>query len=115
MASNGNLTLTGSVISGTQREAAERAVGALPGVRNIKDEILVGYRADPRDVDQLVQGALDRYSVFGDDIQVTVDTAGNTVMLSGRVRTWAEHDAAVRAAWMAGGVFQVRDTVVVTG
>jgi osmotically-inducible protein OsmY len=30
MASNGNLTLTGSVISGTQREAAERAVGALP-------------------------------------------------------------------------------------
>jgi osmotically-inducible protein OsmY len=46
MASNGNLTLTGSVISGTQCEAAERAVGALPGVRNIKDEILVGYRAD---------------------------------------------------------------------
>jgi osmotically-inducible protein OsmY len=53
--------------------------------------------------------------VVGDDIQVTVDTAGNMVMLSGRVRTWAEHDAAVRAAWMAGGVFQVRDTVVVTG
>jgi osmotically-inducible protein OsmY len=37
------------------------------------------------------------------------------VTLSGHVRTWAEHDAAVGAAWMAGGVFEVRDDLAITG
>jgi osmotically-inducible protein OsmY len=46
---------------------------------------------------------------------VAVDTEGNTVTLSGHVRTWAEHDAAVDAAWMAVGVYDVRDNLYVTG
>jgi osmotically-inducible protein OsmY len=46
---------------------------------------------------------------------VTVDTDGNTVTLSGHVRTWAEHDAVVDAAWMAVGVYDVRDNLYVTG
>ncbi len=32
-----------------------------------------------------------------------------------RVRTWAEHDAAIDAAWMATGVNDVRDGLDVTG
>src|SRR5215469_3487542 len=28
-------------------------------------------------------------------------------------KTWAEHDAAVRAAWMTGGILAVRDNIVV--
>jgi osmotically-inducible protein OsmY len=114
-ARNGNLTLTGSVSYGSQREAAERAVAALTGVRNIKDRIDVRHDLDPLDVNQLVLGALNRYPPFRGDGDVTVDTAGNTVTLSGYVCTWAEHDAAVRAAWMAGGVVEVRDNIVVTG
>ena len=35
--------------------------------------------------------------------------------LSGHVRTRAEHDAVVGAAWMAGGVFKVRNDLNVTG
>jgi hypothetical protein len=27
----------------------------------------------------------------------------------------AEHDAAIGAAWMAGGVFEVRDDLAITG
>jgi osmotically-inducible protein OsmY len=46
---------------------------------------------------------------------VFVDTSGNTVTLTGHVRTWAEHDAAVGAAWMATGVYDVRDEIYVTG
>ena len=114
-ARNGNLTLTGSVSYGSQREAAERAVAALPGVRGLKDKIDVRYYLDPLDVNQLVLGALDRYPSFRGGGDVTVETAGNTVTLSGHVCTWAEHDAAVRAAWMAGGVVEVRDNIVVTG
>ena len=46
---------------------------------------------------------------------VVVDASGNTVTLAGHVRTWAEHDAAVGAAWMTKGVFEVRDDIYVTG
>jgi osmotically-inducible protein OsmY len=62
-----------------------------------------------------VQDALDRNALIADDSDVSVDTRGNTVTLRGHVRTWAERDAAVGAAWMAGGVAQVRDDLVITG
>jgi osmotically-inducible protein OsmY len=32
-------------------------------------------------------------------------------MLSGVVRSWAEHDAAVAAAWSAPGIVDVRDDI----
>jgi len=37
------------------------------------------------------------------------------VTLTGHVRTWAEHDAAIGAAWMASGVADVRDDLAITG
>jgi osmotically-inducible protein OsmY len=114
-ARDGNLTLTGQVEFGRQREAAERAVAGLTGVRNVKDEIEITYDADPVDVTGLVQDALDRSALVEDDSDVHVDTSGNTVTLGGHVRTWAEHDAVVGATWMAPGVIQVRDYLDVTG
>src|SRR6266480_98756 len=100
-AHDGNLTLTGTVKYGTQRAAAELAVGGLTGVRNIRDDIEVGQDADQLDVDILVQDALDRWALIPDDSDVSVDASGNTVTLRGHVRTWAERDAVVDAAWMA--------------
>ena len=114
-ADNGNLTLTGTVSYGTERTAAEQAVTYLTGVRNVHDEILISTDADPADVTLNVQDALDRYALILDDSDVAVDTDGNTVTLSGHVRTWAEHDAAVDAAWMAAGVYDVTDDLYVTG
>jgi osmotically-inducible protein OsmY len=114
-ARDGNLTLTGTVDYGTERAAAELGVAGLTGVRNIKDEIVVSWDADPVDVTALVQDALDRRALFTDDSAVAVDTVGNTVTLSGHVRTWAEHDAAVGAAWMASGVVDVTDDIDITG
>jgi len=112
---DGNVTLTGVVTYGRQREAAELAVSGLTGVRNVRDDIDISYDADPVDVTVLVEAALDRNALISDDSDVVVDTKGNTVTLSGHVRTWAEHDAAVGAAWMAGGVFEVRDDLAITG
>jgi osmotically-inducible protein OsmY len=114
-ARDGNLTLTGTVKYGAQRAAAESAVAALTGVRNIRDDIEIAQDADQLDVDVLVQDALDRWALIPDDSDVTVDTTGNTVTLTGHVRTWAEHDAAVDAAWMASGVYDVNDDLVITG
>jgi len=114
-ASNGNITLTGTVRYGTERTAAEQAVTYLTGVRNVKDDVEISIDADPVDVTLSVQDALDRSALILDDSDVVVDTSGNTVTLTGRVRTWAEHDAVVDAAWMATGVYDVVDGLYVTG
>ncbi len=114
-AKNGNLTLTGTVSYGSERAAAELTVAGLAGVRNIKDDIQISNDADLIDVTLLVQDALDRYALIPDDSDVVVDTNGNTVTLNGHVRTWAEHDAVVDAAWMATGVYDVRDDLYITG
>lgn len=114
-AHDGNLRLTGTVEYGSQRQAAEMTVAGLTGVRNIKDHIDIAYDADPIDVTLFVQDALDRYALIPDDSDVVVNTDNHGVTLDGHVRTWAEHDAAVSAAWMASGVFEVRDRLIVTG
>ncbi len=113
-ARNGNLTLTGTVSYGTERVAAELTVAGLAGVRNVKNQIEIRNDADPVDVTLHVQGALDRNALIADDSDVVVDTNGNTVTLSGHVRTWAEHDAVVDAAWMAVGVYDVHDDLYIT-
>ena len=114
-AKNGNITLTGTVSYGSERTAAEQAVTYLTGVRNVKDDIGISTDANPVDVTLNVQDALDRYALIPDDSDVAADTSGNTVTLTGHVRTWAEHDAVIDAAWMATGVYDVRDDLYVTG
>jgi osmotically-inducible protein OsmY len=113
-ARNGNLRLTGTVRYGAERGAAELAVAGLTGIRNIKDEIEIAHDADLTDVTFHVLDALDRYALIADDSDVTVTTNANTVTLNGHVRTWAEHDAVIGAAWMTNGVFDVRDYLDIT-
>ena len=106
---DGDLTLTGTVAYGTQRAAAESAVAGLTGVRHVTDDIDINYDADPVDVDLHVQEALKRSALVPDDSDVKADLEEGVITLTGHVRTWAEHDAVVDAAWMANGVIDVRD------
>jgi osmotically-inducible protein OsmY len=115
MAHHGVITLTGTVQYGYQRTAAETTVAALTGVRNVKDDTDIAWDADPVDVTIAVQDALDRNALIPDDSDVVVDTDENTVTLTGHVRTWAEHDAVLDAAWMTPAVYDVDDQLVVTG
>jgi osmotically-inducible protein OsmY len=114
-ARNGNVTLTGTVTYGSQRDAAKATIAWLTGVRNVKDNTMISYDADPVDATMAVQDALDRYALIPDDSDVLVDTEGTSVTLTGHVRTWAEHDAAIDAAWMTPGVYDVFDELVITG
>jgi osmotically-inducible protein OsmY len=111
---DGNVKLTGNVRFGAQRDAAVEAVAGLTGVRNIKDRIEIVYDADPVDVAVRVQAALDRWSLILDDSSVDVVTNDDVVTLIGHVASWAEHDAVVSAAWMAPGVTDVRDEILIT-
>jgi osmotically-inducible protein OsmY len=115
-ASDGNLTLTGSVKYGSQRAAAESAVSALTGVRAVSDETDLVFDVDPDDVNRLVSEALRRHMVPTDDSSVVAIASGNTVMLSGRVRTQAQRDAVVGAAWRGHAVMAVIDDALqITG
>jgi osmotically-inducible protein OsmY len=114
-ASDGDIILTGTVSYGSERTAAEQAVTYLTGVRNVQDDIAICTDADPIDITLSVQDALDRCALIPDDSDVAVTTSGNTVTLTGHVRTWAEHDAVVDAEWMATGVYDVHDELYVTG
>jgi len=114
-ARNGNLTLTGSVKYPSQRAAAESAVRGLTGVRNIKNEIGFVFDVDPADVNPLVKDALDQHAVPLDDSRVVTNISGNTVTLIGRVRTQAQRDAVVRAAWRGHAVMAVIDQIEITG
>jgi len=70
---------------------------------------------DPVDVDLHVQEALARSALVRDDSDVQVAVKGGTIMLTGHVHTWAEHDAVVNAASMALGVVDVDDELKVSG
>ncbi len=114
-ASDGNVWLTGTVGYGFQRANAEQTIAGLTGVRNITNDIEIFSDVEAADVTTLVQGALDRYALISDDTDVAVDASNGTITLTGHVRTWAEHDAAIDAAWMGIGVTGVRDDLVITG
>ena len=114
-ASDGNLTLTGTVEFGVERAAAEQAVAGLAGVRNVRDQIEISYPDDPAEVDLHVQEALARSALVAGDSDVKVATDGSVITLTGHVRTWAEHDAVIGAAWMARGVVDVDDKLQITG
>jgi osmotically-inducible protein OsmY len=112
---DGNVTLTGTVSYGTERAAAAEAVAVLPGVRNVWNDIELSFDINPVDVDLHVQEALDRSALVPDGSDVKADTKDNVITLTGHVRTWAEHDAVLGAAWMAYGVIDVRGNLQVTG
>jgi osmotically-inducible protein OsmY len=114
-AHGGRVTLTGTVRFGHQRAAAEMAVATLTGVRKVRNDIVISWDAGPVDVTAAVLDALDRRGLISDDSDVAVITDGNTVTVAGHVRTWAERDAVVEAAWMTPAVYEVYDELVVAG
>jgi osmotically-inducible protein OsmY len=111
-AKDGNLTLTGTVRYASQRTAAEEAISALPGIRNIHDQIQVAFDVDYNRVKRLVVHALDHHGL--PRTAVAVDIRGTTVMLAGQVRTQDERDTVVGAAWQAPDVMAVIDEIQIT-
>jgi osmotically-inducible protein OsmY len=113
---DGDVTLTGTVGYGQERAAAERAVSGLIGLRNVRNDIEISYdAASPVDVDLHVQEALDRSALVPGDSDVQAAAKDGIITLTGHVRTWAEHDAVIDAAWMARGVIDVSDELQITG
>jgi len=110
---NGFITLTGTVDWQYQRDEAEFVAGNLLGVVGIENDIyLVDTTPSPTDVENKIKKAFKRNAKLDAD-QLTVSTSNGTVSLSGQVRSWDEHDAAITAAWAGPGVKAVDDLLTV--
>jgi osmotically-inducible protein OsmY len=111
--SHGWLTLEGSVEHEYQRNAAERAVRHLRGLRGCDNNIELKPRVTESLVKHRIEAALKRRAEL-DASQVKVAVAGGKVTLKGTVHSKREHDDALNAAWDAAGVTAVEDALAVT-
>jgi osmotically-inducible protein OsmY len=110
---DGWVTLTGTATKQFQREEADYIAGNVAGVLGVDDQIELRDPAPSSgDVKKGIEKAFERSAKL-DAEDVAVDTRHGTVIRTGSVSSWAEHDEAVAAAWAAPGVSNVDDYVEV--
>jgi osmotically-inducible protein OsmY len=111
---DGFVDLTGTASWQYQREEAEFVAGNVPGVLGVRTTVVLTNPAPyAPDVKHSIKKALERDAKLDAD-RIAVETINGIAVLSGTVRSWSEHDAAVTAAWAAPGVTAVEDRLVVT-
>ncbi len=109
---DGWVTLEGEVEWQFQRNAPERAIRYLAGVKGVSNFLKVKAHASTYDVAKHISAALSRSGeAEAKAIKVTAD--GGKVTLTGTVRSWPERADAQRAAWSATGVTEVDDRLAV--
>jgi osmotically-inducible protein OsmY len=110
---DGYVTLTGAAEWQFQRDEAEHVAGNISGVVEVDDQIeLTGPPPSAEGVEDAITSAFER-SARLDSEGLTVETSNGTVTVKGQVKSWAEHDEAIDAAWAAPGVRNVHDHILV--
>ena len=111
---DGFVTLTGTADWQYQRDEAELVSSNIVGALEVIDTIDLEFPTpSPGDVEESIKKAFKRNAaVDADDLSIA--TNNGTVTISGTVRSWAEHDEALDAAWAAPGVTSVDDRMTVS-
>ncbi|UAW64893.1 BON domain-containing protein [Mycoavidus sp. HKI] len=111
---DGHVTLTGKVNWWYQREAAEKAIRWLSGVKSLNNQITIQSGLSPKDIKALITKEFHRHAQV-DAERIHVEIEGSKVILKGRVGTWLELQEAKRGAWSAPGVLSVVTDELVIG
>ena len=110
---DGWVTLKGTANWQFERDEAEFLAGNVLGVVGVDDEVSIVPDGPPAsEVKQSIAKAMKRNAKLDAD-ELSVESTNGTVVLSGVVSSWADHDAAVDAAWAAPGVTLVDDQILV--
>jgi osmotically-inducible protein OsmY len=109
---DGHVTLEGAADWQYQKERAEACIRKLTGVRLVTNLINLKGKPLASDIKERIGAAIKRSAQLeAEGISVTVD--GTQVTLTGRVRSWSEHEAAAETAWSAPGVLEVKNQLCV--
>jgi len=103
---DGVVTLEGEADWEFQRTNAETAIQHLTGVRSVLNLINVKPGTTSSDILQRINSALHRSATI-DSGKINVEVSGRKVTLTGKVRSFAEREAAEKATWFAPGVTKV--------
>jgi osmotically-inducible protein OsmY len=107
--SKGWVTLEGEVGAWHERDAAERAIRNLPGVRGMISKLEVSLpSAKSETIHDEIEQALERRAERHAK-HITIDVREGTVELRGPVESWAEREAILGAARYTPGVKKVED------
>lgn len=110
---NGTIYLDGTVDWDYEKKAAEMGVHDLIGVKGVVNRIKVKSKSvDPREIRNKIASAFHRSATI-DSSHVHIEVNGNRVILTGKVRSWAERLDAENAAWSSPGVTAVENRVEV--
>jgi osmotically-inducible protein OsmY len=110
--SDGFITLTGTADWQYQRDEAELMASNIVGTLDVLDEIALKTRPHAADIKDRIDAAFKRNARLDAD-HLSVTTLNGTVTVTGPVRSWAEHDEALDAAWSAPGVSHVDDHILI--
>ena len=111
---DGFVTLTGTADYQYQRDEAEFVAANIVGALDVLDEIELTYPTpDAGAVQESIKKAFKRNAAI-DANDLTISSHNGTVTIDGTVRSWAEHDEALDAAWAAPGVTSVDDRMSVS-
>jgi osmotically-inducible protein OsmY len=109
---NGWITLEGSVDYFYQKNAADRCVRFLTGVKGVTNMVSVKPGVATAQVNRNITDALKRRAEM-DAGNIKVDSSDGKVTLKGSVHSWLELKAAENAAWATPGVWSVDDRLAV--
>lgn len=107
---HGIVTLAGTVDWGFQRAEAEYDVRKLGGVKGVVNLIAIRPKVRAEEVRSRLNAAFERNADL-EAKHLTIDVIDGKVVLAGEVASWAEREAAERAAWSVPGVTAVDDRI----
>lgn len=112
MVIDGWVNLSGEVRRHLQRRAAEHAVRRVTGVLGVTDNIVLTSEPIPSDVAERINRAFKRNAII-DDSLIDVTNVDHTIYLDGTVGSWYAKNEAVDTAWLAPGVRDVVDRLII--
>jgi osmotically-inducible protein OsmY len=110
---DGFVTLTGTVDWQYQRDEADFVASSIAGALDVFNEIeLTPPLPNATDTEESIRKAFQRNATL-DAEGLQISTLNGTVTVKGTVKSWAEHDEAIAAAWAAPGVTSVSDDLTI--